>query len=169
MTDTKTVPDASSFVTQRRSELSLIPLWARVLAPVLFVGCLLAWGVFGIVNRDLPLFFLFAALFFGSLLAAITLLTGYVNRDARRRGMSPLLWTILVLVIPNGIGFLVYFVARQPLQVPCPRCRASVPSGVAFCASCGFQVAPTCPRCGRGSSAEQAYCAYCGEALKAQV
>ena len=167
MNDSKTVPEASSSAVRQRSELSLIPIWARVLAAVLFGGSLLAWVVFGVVHRDLPLFFLFAALFFGSLLAVTALLTGYVNRDARRRGMSPVLWTILVLLIPNGIGFLVYFVARQPLQVPCPRCRASVPSGVAFCASCGFQVAPTCPRCGRGSSAEQAYCAYCGEALKA--
>ena len=167
MNDSKPVPEASSLVVRQRSELSLIPVWARVLAVVLFVGSLLAWGGFGVVHRDLPLFFLFAALFVGSLLAVTALLTGYVNRDARRRGMSPVLWTILVLIIPNGIGFLVYFVARQPLQVPCPRCGASVPSGVAFCASCGFKVAPTCPRCGRGSSAEQAYCAYCGEALKA--
>jgi hypothetical protein len=167
MTDPKTVPDASSLVVRPRSELSLIPLWARVLAAVLFAGSLLAWGVFGVVHRDLPFFFLGVALFFGALLAGIALLTGYVNQDARRRGMNPLLWTILVLVIPNGIGFVVYFVARQPLQVPCPRCAAAVPSGVGYCASCGFKVAPTCPRCGRGLSAEQAYCAYCGEALKA--
>jgi hypothetical protein len=167
MTDSKTVPDASSFAARQRSELSLIPLWARVLAAVLFAGSLLVWGLLGVGHRDVPFFFVGVALFFGSLLAAVALLTGYVNQDARRRGMNPLLWTILALVIPNGIGFVVYFVARQPLQVPCPRCGAPVPSGVGYCASCGFQVAPTCPRCGRGVSAEQAYCAHCGEALRA--
>jgi hypothetical protein len=164
MTDSKTVPDASSFVVRHRSELSIVPVWARVLAAVLFAGCLLAVGV--LVGRgDLPVFFLAMGLFFGSLLAAVTLLAGYVNQDARRRGMSPTLWTILVLVIPNGIGFVVYFVARQPLQVPCPRCGGRVPSEVSYCARCGFKVAPTCPRCGRGLAAGQAYCPHCGEAL----
>ena len=165
MTDSKAVPDASSFVVRHRSELSIVPVWARVLAAVLFAGCLLAWGVFGVVHRDVPFFFLAMAFFFGSLLAGVTLLAGYVNQDARRRGMNPTLWTILVLVIPNGIGFVVYFVARQPLQVPCPGCGARVPSDVSYCARCGFKVAPTCPRCGRGLAAGQAYCAHCGEAL----
>jgi hypothetical protein len=164
MTDSKTVPDASSFVVRHRSELSIVPLWARVLAAVLFAGGLLAVGVL-VVRGDVPVFFLAMALFFGSLFAAITLLAGYVNQDARRRGMSPTLWTILALVIPNGIGFVVYFVARQPLQVPCPRCGARVPSEVSYCAGCGFKVAPTCPRCGRRLAAGQAFCAHCGEAL----
>ena len=157
MTDSKTV-----------RELSIVPVWARVLAAVLFAGCLLAWGVFGIVTRDAPYFFLVMAFFFGSLLAGVALLAGYVNQDARRRGMNPTLWTILVLVIPNGIGFVVYFVARQPLQVPCPSCGARVPSEVSYCARCGFKVAPTCPRCGRSLAAGQAYCAHCGEALADQ-
>ena len=165
MTDSKTVPDTSPFVVRHRSELSIVPLWARVLAVVLFAGCLLAWAVLGVVHRDLPFFFLAVAFFFGSLLAGLALLTGYVNQDARRRGMSPTLWTILVLVIPNGIGFVVYFVARQPLQVPCPRCGARVASEVSYCASCGFKVAPTCPRCGRGLAGGQAYCPHCGQAL----
>jgi ribosomal protein L37E len=164
MTDSKTVPDASSFVVRHRSELSIVPMWARVLAAVLFAGSLLAVGVL-VVRGDMPVFMLAMALFLGSLLAGVALLAGYVNQDARRRGMNSTLWTILVLVIPNGIGFVVYFVARQPLQVPCPRCGARVPSEVSYCARCGFKVAPTCPRCGRSLAANQAYCAHCGEAV----
>jgi double zinc ribbon protein len=141
-----------------------VPMWARVLAAVLFPAPLLAVGVL-VVRGDMPVFMMAMGLFLGSLLAGMALLTGYVNQDARRRGMNPTLWTILVLVIPNGIGFVVYFVARQPLQVPCPGCGARVPSDVSYCARCGFKVAPNCPRCGRSLAAGQAYCAHCGEAL----
>ena len=57
------------------------------------------------------------------------LLTGYVNRDARRRGMNPALWTFLVLVMLPGylvLGFIVYFLMREPLPYPCPQCAATV-------------------------------------------
>src|SRR6186713_880709 len=42
-------------------------------------------------------------------LALLALMVGYVNRDAGRRGMSRALWTTLVIVIPNGLGFILYF------------------------------------------------------------
>jgi RNA polymerase subunit RPABC4/transcription elongation factor Spt4 len=154
------------------SELSIIPRWARILAGMVFVACLLAGGLFMPPLRSLErsevlpgLFFLVVAVFMGPLFAGLVLLTGYVNRDAKRRGMSAALWTLLVLVIPNGIGFIVYFLARQPLRVPCPRCGALGPGGASFCASCGVNVGPVCTRCGRGVSPEHAYCPHCGQAL----
>ena len=146
------------------TDAKIVPAWARLLAAVLFACPLLAVGAL-IVRGHWPVYFLGMGLFVGSLFAAVALLAGYVNQDARRRGMNPTLWTILVLVIPNGIGFVVYFVARQPLQVPCPGCGGRVPSEVSYCTRCGFKVAPTCARCGRSLAAGQAYCAHCGEAL----
>jgi biotin transporter BioY len=79
--------------------------------------------------------------FLGWLLAAVVLLTGYVNRDAKRRGMNVVLWTILVLAIPHAIGFVVYFLVRQPLRTPCPACGAPVPGSVSYCPSCGSKLA----------------------------
>jgi hypothetical protein len=29
--------------------------------------------------------------------------------------MNSLVWTLLVIFIPNGIGFIIYFLTRQPL------------------------------------------------------
>ena len=49
----------------------------------------------------------------------------YVNRDAKRRGMSSALWTFLVIVLTPAyfaIGFILYFLMRQPLPYACPQC-----------------------------------------------
>jgi hypothetical protein len=160
--------------TKLRSELDLIPRWARLLAVLAAAGPLVGWSVVMWPIRSLEareivprLLALGLALFMGSLVAGVVLLTGYVNRDARRRGMSAALWTLLVLVIPNGLGFVVYFIARQPLKAPCPQCGAAAPLGVSFCASCGFKIAPVCPQCGRPVVADQPYCPHCGVALAA--
>ena len=50
-------------------------------------------------------------------LAGWTLVVGYVYGDARRRGMRYVMWTLLAIFIPNGIGVILYFILREPLEV----------------------------------------------------
>ena len=62
-------------------------------------------------------------------LASLLLAFGYVNRDAKRRGMNSALWTILVVVLSPGwlaLGFFIYFLMREPLPYNCPQCGATV-------------------------------------------
>ncbi len=76
--------------------------------------------------------------FVGSLfLAAFVLALGYVYGDARRRGMSPRLWTWAAALVPNLVGFLLYFLVRNPLFEPCRRCGRGMAVGQAFCSACG--------------------------------
>ncbi|HTS69381.1 MAG TPA: hypothetical protein VMO17_10395, partial [Terriglobia bacterium] len=49
----------------------------------------------------------------GSVLAFFALLIGYINRDAKRRGMNPALWTLLAIFLPYGIGIIIYFLMRE--------------------------------------------------------
>src|SRR3974377_1722124 len=56
---------------------------------------------------------LFLGVLLGLVVAAYLLLVGYVNQDAKRRDMGQVLWTFLVILIPNGIGFLAYFLRGQ--------------------------------------------------------
>ena len=51
----------------------------------------------------------------GVVLSIYLLLIGYVNQDAKRRDMGQVLWTLLVIFVPNGLGFLAYFLLRKPL------------------------------------------------------
>src|SRR6266852_3251692 len=72
----------------------------------------------------------------GLLLAALVLLIGYINADARR-GMRYVMWTWLAIVIPNSVGIILYFVMRDPLPLDCPKCQSKGRPGFAFCPQCG--------------------------------
>src|SRR5689334_9701949 len=83
-------------------------------------------------------------------LASIVWLTGYVYRDAKRRGMNALLWTFVVIVMFPAyliIGFIIYFIAREPLPYHCPKCGTLVSAGYNCCPGCKNTLHPTCPQC----------------------
>jgi hypothetical protein len=75
----------------------------------------------------------------GVVIAIWLLCLGYVNGDARRRGMPPILWTLIVAFIPNLLGFLLYFALRRPIALPCPHCGQATTAGQRFCSWCGYQ------------------------------
>jgi hypothetical protein len=81
----------------------------------------------------------FLGLLAGVVIAIWILGVGYVNADARRRGMPPILWTLIVLFIPNLLGFLLYFALRRPIAQPCPHCGQPTTAGQRFCSWCGYQ------------------------------
>ncbi len=101
----------------------------------------------------------------GIIIPAATLLVFYVNADAKRRQMNRVLWTLLVIFVPNAIGFIVYFILRQPIASPCPKCRSLVRQDFLVCPSCGHGLAPACPTCHRAVEAGWMNCAYCGTEL----
>jgi len=103
----------------------------------------------------------------GGVVAAYLLLIGYVNQDAKRRDMGQVLWTLLVIFIPNGIGFLAYFLLRKPILQPCPQCGAKADRGFQYCPACGCGLAPTCGHCGRAVERDYVCCPYCGKTLVA--
>ena len=102
----------------------------------------------------------------GTFLGCYFLLIGYVNRDAARRGMSPILWTLLALCIPNALGILLYFVLRKPRIATCPQCANEIQAGYNFCPRCNFKLSPSCPQCQRAVGVNDVYCSYCGAALR---
>jgi len=153
-----------------REELKLIPRGVVVLAALAFVGiqALLLLVVFAHGRHGVPPFPVPAmvSLPAGAVLAFLILLVGYVNRDAKRRGMNYAAWTFLVIFIPNAIGFIIYFVVRQPIQIPCPQCGATVNPSFNFCPQCKFNLQPACPQCQRAVQPGATYCPYCSAELK---
>jgi hypothetical protein len=82
---------------------------------------------------------LVAGVFVGCLFAALILALGYVYGDARRRNMPPVLWTLVAFLVPNLLGFLLYFVLRKPIATPCPQCGQPISADQRFCSWCGYQ------------------------------
>jgi|SRR6185369_2286195 len=73
----------------------------------------------------------------GTFTAAFILSLGYVYGDAKRRGMSPGLWALVAFMVPNLVGFLLYFLLRNPLSQACAGCGRPIAPGLAFCPHCG--------------------------------
>ena len=86
---------------------------------------------------------LWFGLTFGVFTAAFFLALGYIYGDAKRRQMPAWVWVIAAFLIPNFIGFILYFAFRGPLLGSCSSCSKPVRGGEAFCSHCG---------CSQGSS-----------------
>jgi hypothetical protein len=102
--------------------------------------------------------------------ACLLFLIGYVNHDAKRRGMNSALWTLLVIILlPAYVatGFIIYFLMREPLPYSCPECGATVSARFNFCPRCKCNLRPTCPQCKREVSEADHYCPHCAYELAA--
>ena len=84
---------------------------------------------------------LWFGLTFGVFTAAFFLALGYIYGDATRRQMPAWAWVIAAFLIPNLIGFILYFLFRGPLLGPCSSCGKPIRGGEAFCSHCGYSQA----------------------------
>ncbi|MFZ0960178.1 MAG: zinc ribbon domain-containing protein [Terriglobia bacterium] len=152
-----------------REEFRLIPKVMIGVAALLFFGiqALLILVVFRHDPHAPPMAVqVLVSILAGSVLGVFLLLIGYVNRDAKRRGMNSVLWTFLVILVGNGIGFIIYFVVRQPIMGACPQCGAAVNRAFNYCPKCKFLLHPACPQCHRAIEVGATFCPYCSAELK---
>ena len=156
-------------------ELKVIPKTARIIAGFAYVATLVFWILMFTFShdpglQDIPAVGKIALVFLpGLLLVCYILLIGYVNGDARRRGMRYVMWTLLAIFIPNAIGIILFFILRDPLMRPCPGCSNVLKSGYTFCPHCGASLQPTCPNCGRSVEPGWSNCPGCGTKLPGVV
>lgn len=102
----------------------------------------------------------------------------WVYRDAEMRGMSGILWLLLVL-IGNVIGLLIYAIVRSetpvrrkdqggtkegppPAAETCSDCGKPLAAGHAFCPYCGKPTKGACPACGKPVESGWKVCPACG-------
>ena len=64
-----------------------------------------------------------------------------------------------------GIGFIIYFLIREPLPYPCPRCSQPVGPRFNFCPNCKCDLHPSCPNCKHEIAETDKYCPYCAYEL----
>jgi len=128
--------------------LSIVPkavqLWAWVLAGCpLLIALVVAYKTAnpGAVVRTMSTFGS-AGLVVGILLAVWLLCLGFVFADARRRRMRPVLWVLVAALFPHLLGFLLYFVMRQPIAGICTHCGMVVANQQRFCSWCGTAQMP---------------------------
>jgi RNA polymerase subunit RPABC4/transcription elongation factor Spt4 len=151
-----------------KDELRILSPWAYALAALVFVAIPVLFVVFVGKDPKAPPFAARCLLgaIAGTLMACYVILIGYINRDAGRRGMSRVWWTLLAMFVPNGLGIVLYFILRKPRTAHCPQCDARVEPGFSFCPRCRNRLQPVCPHCQRAVDLGDKFCPYCGEALE---
>lgn len=173
--------------TRFMDEVRMISRWAWIIAAITLLACVglpvfLDFGcsVEGFkwtctapapanaVHAPRPLMVL-VGIVAGIVVACLILLIGYINADAGRRGMSRALWTLLAILIPNGIGILLYFLLRKPRALTCPQCEAVVEPGFGYCPQCRHNLNVTCPHCQRSLTSGGRFCPYCSAEIGTTV
>jgi peptidoglycan/LPS O-acetylase OafA/YrhL len=145
---------------------SVIPPMAWAIAVLVFLAmfALMTWVVS--MSGDMPEpIRIFLPIIPPLLMAGYTVLVGYVYGDARRRGMRYVMWTLLAIFIPHGIGVILYFILRDPMPSHCSKCGAAAKQGHAFCPVCGANILPACSQCHRAGQPGWSHCAWCGAKL----
>jgi hypothetical protein len=151
-----------------RKFLDVVPKPVRAAAP-LIVGCTaligLSAGFFsGTVDGRIPsdgvsplilgaVAGLGLGVLAGAFVAAWVTCLGYVYADARRRAMPPILSTLMAAFVPNLLGFLIYFVIRRPIALPCAQCGQAIRADHRFCSWCGYQGPPVTTSLGSSTPA----------------
>jgi len=166
------MPVKNETSTRFMDEVRIISPWAFFIALLAFAAMVALLVFISLTDRNGPPPMPVAVplgIVAGMLIACYILLIGYVNRDAGRRGMSRVLWTLLAIFIPNALGIVLYFILRKPRVSNCPQCGAQVEPGYGFCPGCRHRLNPVCPQCQRGVHVTDKFCPYCGGDLAAGV
>ena len=71
----------------------------------------------------------------------IILLGIWTYKDAENKGMIPLLWTAIVVLVPSFIGLIVYLIVRTDNnKIVCSNCNTKVNSNMKYCSNCGMEL-----------------------------
>ena len=161
-------------MSRLREETNMISTGIWTLAGIVYLA--MTACLFLIVSRSASNFeywptFVKVLFLFGIpvLLFFYVVFVGYVYRDAQRRGMRHVMWTLLVMFIPNMIGFILYFILRDPILQGCRQCGAGYPYGFRLLPKCGAPRAQTCPQCRRQVEPDWTHCAQCGAKLQVEI
>ena len=77
-----------------------------------------------------------------AVLIIVPILVGvYVFRDASRRGMNAALWTLIAVLVPILVGFIIYLLVRSSYpDLKCPQCGTPVRESYVSCPQCGARL-----------------------------
>lgn len=90
----------------------------------------------------------------------------YVYRDAKSRAMNAALWTLIAILAPALIGFIIYLLVRQSYSdMKCPKCQTTVTDQYMACPNCGAKLKAACPNCNTSVETHWKVCPNCANPL----
>lgn len=102
---------------------------------------------------------------------AIPILIGvYVYRDAAGRGMNAALWTLIAVLAPALVGFIIYLLVRGSYSdLQCPSCANTIIEQYVVCPKCGAKLKASCSNCGLPVESDWTVCPKCAAQLPQQT
>ena len=102
-----------------------------------------------------------------AILIVVPILVGvYVFRDASRRGMNAALWTLIAVLVPILVGFIIYLLVRGNYpDLKCPQCGTPVRETYMSCPQCGARLKASCPSCSAPVEPDWKVCTRCASPL----
>lgn len=101
----------------------------------------LLFGIFILINILGFASFGLVGLSVSFIVLVLTFLATWTYRDAKKRNLDAGLWTAIVLLVPNLIGLIIYFlVARKEEVVRCNACSSVVQKSSKYCMNCGNEL-----------------------------
>lgn len=90
----------------------------------------------------------------------------YVYRDAKRRGMNAVVWTLVSILAPLLVGFIIYLLVRGGYSdLECPQCGTRVTERYVVCPQCGAKLRHMCPSCAAPTERDWKVCPHCAAPL----
>ncbi|GAA0123593.1 MAG: hypothetical protein KID00_09940 [Clostridium argentinense] len=85
--------------------------------------------------------FIIFGLFALFVILSLVFLGIWTYKDAKSRGLDGRMWTAIVILIPNLIGLLIYFlVGRNQVYIECDKCKRKIQQNSRYCMNCGNEV-----------------------------
>ena len=120
----------------------------------------------GELNMSIIVSFIMLFMIFGIGIAIPAAIGIYVYRDAKRRGMNAALWTLIALLAPSLVGFIIYLIVRGNYSdMECPNCQTPVKEEYLRCPKCGAKLRPSCPNCAAPIEPDWKVCPRCANEL----
>lgn len=106
-----------------------------------------------------------------AVLIIVPILVGvYVFRDASRRGMNAALWTLIAVLVPILVGFIIYLLVRSSYpDLKCPQCGTPVRESYVSCPQCGARLKASCPNCSAPVEPDWKVCPRCTSPLSQET
>lgn len=107
----------------------------------------------------------FFLIFLLGLLIAVAVI---IYKDANKHDMNGKLWALLVILIPNFLGVIIYLIMRntKEKEVYCSSCHSKVEIDYNICPMCHSIFEKICPTCKHAVDKVLEICPYCGEDVR---
>ena len=112
----------------------------------------------------IPMLVIFIIIIFIPILVGV-----YVYRDATQRGMNAAVWTLITILTPILIGFIIYLLVRGSYpDLKCPNCSTPVAEQYVVCPKCSVRLRAICSNCRFPIDSDWTVCPKCAVPLNAQ-